>query len=172
MHGFQLWINLPAREKMKPGSYRDVAPEEIPTAPLANGARARVLAGRLETADGAVAGPIQGVSTEPLFVDVAVPTGGEATLPLPAGHNAFVYVYQGTAGVGAAGTAVGAHQAALLSDGDAVQVTAADGVELRLLLLAARPLNEPVVQYGPFVMNSRDEIEQALADYQAGRLTD
>lgn len=172
MHGFQLWINLPAREKMQPGSYRDVAASDIPDAQLAGGARGRVLAGRLETVDGTVEGPIRGVSTEPLFVDVTVPADAAATLPVTDGHNAFVYVYQGSARVGADGTPVAPHEAGLLSEGDAVWVASGDGTPLRFLLLAARPLREPVVQYGPFVMNTREEIERALADYQAGQLTD
>lgn len=172
MHGFQLWINLPAREKMKPGAYRDVSPDEIPQATLDQGATARVLAGSLDTARGTVEGPIRGVTTAPLFADLTLPAGSAVAVPVPAGHHALVYVFEGRAAVGPAdaGPEVPTHTAALLGDGDTVRIAAGDE-PARLLLLAARPIGEPVVQYGPFVMTSREEIEQALADYRDGRLT-
>ncbi|MCB1943100.1 MAG: pirin family protein, partial [Candidatus Accumulibacter sp.] len=174
MRGFQLWINLPAREKMKPAAYRDVQPEEIPLVTIAGGGAVRVIAGALAAAGDSqegVRGPIQGISTEPLFVDVRLPAGARFAQPLPAGHNAFVYPYEGQLGVGAADQirALAAHEAGVLSGGERVEVRAEDGAAA-FLLLAARPLREPVVQYGPFVMNSRDEIEQAILDYQHGRL--
>lgn len=178
MHGFQLWINLPAREKMKPASYRDLAADEIPTAHWPDGSHARVLAGRLATPEATVSGPIAGVTTQPLFIDVAVPGGAEWQLPVPAGHNAFLYVHQGDLAAGPAGAerAVNTHEAAVFGAADpatpedlhTLRVTSSAGA--RFLLLAARPLGEPVVQYGPFVMNRREEIEQALADYRDGRL--
>ncbi|MEQ8860668.1 MAG: pirin family protein [Pseudomonadales bacterium] len=172
MHGFQLWINLPAREKMKPGGYRDVPAGEIPQAPLPGGGRVRVLAGTLDLGDRRLDGPITGISTDPVFMDVTLPAGSRFAAPIPADHHALVYVFEGSIRVGTQDRtdAVDAPQAGLLGPGDSVQVhTGAEPA--RLLLLAARPLNEPVVQYGPFVMNSREEIEQALADYQAGTLT-
>ena len=172
MHGFQLWINLPAREKMKPGSYRDVRPDEIPRTTLDRGVTARVLAGALDTPRGPVEGPIRGVSTAPLFVDLSLPTGGVVDLPLPVEHHAFAYVFDGEAAAGPDGSTrrVPTHAASLFGAGDAVRIAAPTG-PARLLLLAARPIGEPVVQYGPFVMNSREEIEQALADCRDGRLT-
>ena len=174
MRGFQLWINLPAREKMKPATYRDVQPEEIPLVAIAGGGEVRVIAGVLVTeGDGEqrVRGPIRGISTEPLFLDVRLPAGARFTNPLPVGHNAFVYPYEGRVSVGAAAEEreLAAQQAGVLSGGEQVDVRA-EGGAAAFLLLAARPLHEPVVQYGPFVMNSREEIEQAILDYQHGRL--
>lgn len=171
MHGFQLWINLPAREKLRPAAYRDLRPEEIPTLELGEGISARVLAGRLESAAGTVTGPVTGVTTEPLFADLSLPAGARLTVPVAEGHNTLVYVYQGqvTTGGEQRRGVLSAHQAGLLGAGDFVALQAGDA-PARVLLLAARPLGEPVVQYGPFVMNSREEIEQALTDYRDGRL--
>ena len=170
MHGFQLWINLPAREKMKPASYRDVAPAAIARCFLAGGGELKVIAGTLSVDGQCVAGPIQGISTEPLFADVRLPAGAVFACPLASGHNALVYVYEGGLVIGSPGEtrALAAHQAGVLSAGDEVVVRAERACAF--LLLAARPLGEPVVQYGPFVMNTRDEIEQAIADYRDGRL--
>lgn len=171
MHGFQLWINLPAREKMRPAAYRDLAAAEIPEVEMDGGARVRVLAGTLALPDGAVTGPITGVTTEPRFMDVSLPAGAHMTLDVPADHQAVLYVFQGTVQVGAGAQAqsLASQEAGVLSAGKHVRVLA-DGGPARFLLLAGRPLGEPVVQYGPFVMNSREEIEQALADYRDGRL--
>ena len=170
MRGFQLWINLPAREKMKPASYRDILPEAIPRLSLAGGGQVKVIAGTL-TVDGyPVAGPIEGVSTEPLFIDVRLPAGAVFASPLAAGHSAFIYAYEGGLSIGVLdeARALATHEAGVLSAGDEVCVRA-DG-NAAFLLLAARPLGESVVQYGPFVMNTRDEIEQAIADYRNGQL--
>ena len=172
MRGFQLWINLPAREKMKPAGYRDIDPAEIPVAALPGGGRARVIAGTLQVNDERIAGPIQGLVTEPLYVDVELPAGAAFTQPLPAAHNAFIYVFEGSAEAGPAGAAktIGTHAAGVLASGERVEVTGGtDGA--RFLLLAGRPLGEPVAQYGPFVMNTSEEIEQAIRDYQNGVLT-
>ena len=172
MRGFQLWINLPAREKMKPAGYRDIDPSEIPVAALPRGGRAKVIAGTLELDGQPVPGPIQGLTTDPLYIDVELPAGAAFTHPVPAERNAFIYVFEGSAEVGAPGAAkmLETHTAGVLASGDEVQVTAGtDGA--RFLLLAGRPLGEPVAQYGPFVMNTREEIEQAIRDYQSGELT-
>jgi quercetin 2,3-dioxygenase len=173
MRGFQLWINLPAREKMKPASYRDLAPAEIPSATLASGVVVRVIAGELDGGDGTtVAGPIQGLTTEPVYFDLAIPPDGRFAHALPASHNAFVYAYEGTVRIGSAAATgrVETHCAGILGDGDEVTITA--GPEgARCLLLAGKPLGEAIVQYGPFVMNTRDEIEQAIRDYQSGAFT-
>ena len=167
MRGFQLWINLPAREKLKPASYRDVRPGEIPEVVLPGGVAARVLAGVVDAETGRIEGPIRGVTTEPTFIDVALPPEACFRHVLAAHHNALLYVFEGQVRVD--DVRVAGHEAALLSSGHEVEVEA-DGGGARFLLLAARPLNEPVVQYGPFVMNSREEIEQALEDYRNGRL--
>jgi redox-sensitive bicupin YhaK (pirin superfamily) len=171
MRGFQLWINLPAREKMKPAAYRDIQPEDIPRVALAAGGYAKVIAGTFQAPDGPIAGPIQGLSTAPLYFDVSLPAGARFALPVAPGHNAFLYPYEGALGVGPADALqpLDAHAAGVLSAGDTVAATAA-GEGARFLLLAGRPLGEPVVQHGPFVMNTRDEIEQALQDYRNGVL--
>lgn len=169
MRGFQLWLNLPAREKMKPAAYRDIPAAQIPTTALDGGGEARVIAGTLRQGEVEVSGPIAGLTTEPVFFDLRLPAGATATIPLPAKHNAFVYAYEGVATVGADGKSLPHRAAGLLTPGDDVSLTA--GPEgARLLLLAGCPIGEPVVQYGPFVMNSREEIEQAVVDYQGGRL--
>jgi hypothetical protein len=172
MRGFQLWINLPAKEKMKPAGYRDIAAADIPVVALPGGGRVKVIAGTLSAEGRSTPGPMQGLSTEPLYFDVELGPGGSFAHAIPAGHNAFLYVYEGDVAVGAPDSArsLPRHSAGLLSEGDAVEVAAA-GAGARFILLAGRPLHEPVVQYGPFVMNTREEIEQALDDYRAGRLT-
>jgi redox-sensitive bicupin YhaK (pirin superfamily) len=171
MRGFQLWINLPAKEKMKPAAYRDIPAAQIPVVRLAGGGRVRVIAGTLEAGGHPTAGPIQGLTTEPLYFDVELPASGTFAQPVKSGHNAFVYVYEGGLEVGPAGSArtLETHSAGVLAAGEVIEVKAgAQGA--RFILLAGRPLDEPVVQYGPFVMNTREEIEQAIRDYQEGRL--
>jgi len=168
MRGFQLWINLPAREKMKPAGYRDIQPGEIPALALAGGGRVKVIAGTLVHDGRSTPAPIQGHATEPLYLDVELPAGTSFSHPVPAGHNAFVYPFEGSVSVG--GRELRTHGAGVLGAGDTVEVLAG-GEGARFLLLAGRPLGEPVVQYGPFVMNSREEIEQAIRDYQSGELT-
>jgi len=175
MRGFQLWLNLPSKEKMKPARYRDIPAAQIPVVKLSNGGEVKVIAGALKLNSSTTYGPINGIaaalSTDPSYWDVILPAGAEFSAPIKTGHNAFLYAYEGGAKIGAASAAKALpHRAAgVLSDGDSVRVEAGcDGV--RFLLLAAKPLREPVVQYGPFVMNTREEIEQALADYRDGRL--
>ncbi|MEK7360828.1 MAG: pirin family protein [Pseudomonadota bacterium] len=172
MRGFQLWINLPAREKMKPAGYRDIDPAEIPVVTLPGGGRAKVIAGTLAAGGRPVPGPIQGLSTDPLYLDVELPAGAVFMQPVAVGYNAFIYVFEGSASVGPAASAriLATHAAGILAQGDRVDVSAGAG-GARFLLLAARPLGEPVVQHGPFVMNTREEIEQAIRDYQSGELT-
>jgi redox-sensitive bicupin YhaK (pirin superfamily) len=168
MRGFQLWVNLPAKEKMKPASYQDIPPAQIPTVELDGGVRVKVIAGLLVKADGTVDGPVQGISTDPLFFDVILPAGATFSHPVGAGHNVFLYPYEGSVTV--AGKQVPTQAAGVLANGDAIEAVAGDH-GARFILLAAKPLNEPIVQYGPFVMNTREEIEQAIRDYQMGVLT-
>ena len=175
MRGFQLWLNLPSIEKMKPASYRDIPAAAIPQVALPHGGDVRVIAGTLELDGNLTSGPVNSadarLSTDPLYLDVRLRAGEKFTAPTAAGHNAFLYAYEGSAKIGAAAAAkLLPHRAAgVLSDGDRVSVEAGpEGVQF--LLLAAKPLREPVVQYGPFVMNTREEIEQALADYRDGCL--
>ena len=162
MQGFQLWLNLPARDKMTPPSYRDIPAEAIPEYTTPDGIRVRVLAGVSQQVAGAVQRPV----TEPLYLDVHMPGKTRFAQALPPDHNAFVYVYHGAATI--AGTAVPErHMAVLANDGkQAVCLETQDAT--RLLLIAGQPLNEPIVQHGPFVMNSADQIRQTLRDYQAG----
>jgi len=172
MRGFQLWINLPAREKMKPAGYRDIQPEEIPVVALPGGGRVKVIAGTLNADAVATPGPIRGLTTDPLYFDVELPAGARFAHEVPAGYQAFLYVFEGSVTVGPADAArpLDVHKAGIFSDGDAVEV--AGGAEGgRFILLAGRPLREPVVQYGPFVMNTTQEIERAIRDYQSGELT-
>jgi redox-sensitive bicupin YhaK (pirin superfamily) len=174
MRGFQLWINLPAREKMKPAHYRDIPSSEIPVVQLESGVRVKVIAGSVDLGAGTVSGPVNSttarLSTDPLYLDIHVPAHGDVTVPVTDGHHAFVYLYEGGARVGPreqAG-ALPNRSGGVLTDEGAVRIQAGD-VEARLLLLAAKPLREPVVQYGPFVMNTRQEIEQAVEDFRSGR---
>jgi redox-sensitive bicupin YhaK (pirin superfamily) len=172
MRGFQLWINLPAAEKMKPAAYRDLPAAEIPAADIPGG-RVKVIAGEIPLDGQRVSGPIRGVSTEPLFVDVELAAEHLFQCPVPSGHNAFLYVYEGsvTVGRGADSRELPPRSAGILGDGDAVAVESVGDTAL-FILLAGRPIGEPVAQYGPFVMNTREEIEQAIADYRSGALVD
>jgi len=167
MRGFQLWLNLPAQEKMKPAAYRDIPADEMPWQQPLPGIRLKVIAGSVRLGEHTYRGPIQAVSTAPVYADLELAAGAHVTLPLPTSHNAFLYVFEGA--IRCEGTEVPTHAAALLGDGEAVTLTAgaAGG---RFLVLAGKPLHEPVVQYGPFVMNTSEEIEQALRDYRDGKL--
>lgn len=170
MRGFQLWINLPAKEKMKPAGYRDIQPEEIPVLALAGGGRAKVIAGSLQAEDQVITGPIDKLATEPLFLDVELSAKSSFSHPLASGLNAMLYVFEGSLQLAGNDHVLQSHHAAILSEGDSIALQAgSDGV--RFLLLAGRPLHEPIVQYGPFVMNTVEEIQQAVRDYQTGQLT-
>ena len=165
MRGFQLWLNLPAKEKMKPAAYRDIASREIPVVKR-EGYSVKVIAGSFDGTNG----PIHGGSTDPYYLDVHLAPGAVFEGALPTGHSAFLYVYEGEARVGEERKAVAHRAAGLLTEGEKARIEAGDN-GARVLLLAGRPLREPVVQYGPFVMNTREEIEQAIADYQSGRFS-
>jgi redox-sensitive bicupin YhaK (pirin superfamily) len=165
MRGFQLWLNLPAKEKMQPPAYRDIAADEIPTVAIDKGA-VKVIAGEFAGTRGAV----HGGSTDPHYWDVHLEPGAAFEAALPAAYNAFLYVYEGEAFVGAENKPLPHRAAGLLSAGGEVR-TAAGAKGARVLVLAGKPIGEPIVQYGPFVMNTREEIEQAIADYQAGALS-
>ena len=165
MWGFQLWVNLPRKDKMTAPRYQDVQGDKIPEIDLGPGARARVLVGELN----GVAGPVTDVATEPVYFDLHLEPNASYEAALPRAHNAFAYVYQGDAKIGAANTGIARGELALLTQGASLPVTAGPS-GARLIVVAARPLNEPVARYGPFVMNTPEEIRQAFADYQAGRL--
>ncbi len=165
MAGFQLWVNLPARDKMTAPRYQDIPPEQVPELHPAPGVTLRVLAGEVDGKSGPVSG-IEG--TLPLYVDVQLAAGARAAVAVPATHNAFAYVYEGAARIGGAAQATARGELAQLGAGDRFEAEASEG-PARLVLVAGRPLGEPVARYGPFVMNTREEIMQAFADFQAGR---
>jgi hypothetical protein len=162
--GFQLWVNLPATDKMTAPRYQDIEPEAIPEVELADGVRVRVIAG----AAGGRRGPIAGVATDPTYLDVALPRGTRFVHDLPEDYTAFAYVFEGAVRIG--GEAVRRGELAVLGPGSTIEI-AADGPEgARFILVAGRPLGEPIAKYGPFVMNTDAELRQAFADYRAGRL--
>jgi len=165
MEGFQLWLNLPARDKMREPWYRDIPAHEIPEA-AAPGVRVRVITGQAL----GVAGAMQREVTEPLLLDLHLEPGAAFEQPLAAAVNAFVYVYRGALRI--AGTPVPQQRMAILANAPQADgvVLSADAAGARALLIAGRPLNEPIAQHGPFVMNTQQEIFQAVADFQAGRL--
>jgi len=166
MEGFQLWLNLPARRKMIEPWYRDIPKEEIPEYVTAEGVTVRVIAGK----SNGVAGAMQREDTEPLYIDIDMPEDTQFSTAFPAGHNAFVHVYRGEVTIG--GTQVGAGCMAILASSPQ-----ADGAVLissgpaKAILVSGKPLGEPIVQHGPFVMNTQEEILQAVKDLREGRLT-
>jgi quercetin 2,3-dioxygenase len=169
MRGFQLWVNLPARDKMKPAAWRDIPAREIPVATLAGGVRVKVICGTVQLDGQDWHGPAPEVSAATLYLDLELPAGAQFSLPLAPQDNAFLYLYEGEALVGPQSQRLPANAAGVLGAGDTVHIQAGD-TGARVLLLSGRPIGEPVVQYGPFVMNTREEIDQAISDYQSGRL--
>jgi redox-sensitive bicupin YhaK (pirin superfamily) len=163
MQGFQLWVNLPAKDKLVPPRYQDIPADRVPVADLGGGASVKVLAGEIA----GVRGPVDPGATQPIFLDITLAPGGLAHIPLPVGHNAFVYVFEGEAGVGEPAQRLAAGRVGVLSTGEAVALSSARGA--RLILVAGKPLREPVAKYGPFVMNTQAELQQAFADFRAGR---
>jgi redox-sensitive bicupin YhaK (pirin superfamily) len=163
--GFQLWVNLPSASKLMKPRYQDIAPERIVEVET-DDAKVRLVAGQL----GGHTGPVEGIVTAPQLLDVQLRPGGGFRQAVPADHNAFAYVIDGTARLGAGGVAVHAGQLAVLGSGDALTVRAEGSA--RFLLVAARPIGEPVARYGPFVMNTKAEIQTAIDDYRSGRLVE
>jgi redox-sensitive bicupin YhaK (pirin superfamily) len=163
--GFQLWVNLPASHKLMKPRYQDIPPERLGMTHLQD-AEVRLVAGEL----GEQRGPVEGIVTAPLMMDVKLPRAGRLTADVPADHNAFVYVMDGSVELGTDRTRAAAGTLAVLGKGDALTARAADGG--RFLLVAGRPIGEPVARYGPFVMNTRAELQQAVDDYNAGRLVE
>ena len=164
MEGFQLWLNLPARDKMTEPWYRDIPASEIPRFSTDDGVTVQVIAGESH----GVAGAMQRAHTEPLYLDIELPANASFEQPIPPGHNAFLYVFRGQVVVDEQN--VPQARMAILANtpgADGVRIVAAQ--PSRLILIAGKPLNEPIAQYGPFVMNTHDEIRQAVADFQAGR---
>ncbi|HEU0277669.1 MAG TPA: pirin family protein [Rhodanobacteraceae bacterium] len=164
MRGFQLWVNLAAKDKMSAPRYQDIAPDQIPTVTPAPGVKARVIAGEAFGASG----PVNGIAIAPVYLDLALQPGASISVPLPAAHSAFAYVFEGD-GVTVGGETLGSRELGVLSKGDTVELAvAADAKPARLLLVAGKPLNESVARYGPFVMNTPEQVVQAMHDYQNG----
>jgi quercetin 2,3-dioxygenase len=165
--GLQLCLNLPAAEKMSPPKYRDLVSDRLAEVETPEGARIRVIAG--EAVGGRLVGPVEGLAVAPKFVDVSLPAGATFREAVPAGHTAFAYVDAGEVRFGpGTGTAVRAPALAIFGDGDVVEA-AAGAAGGHFLLASARPLREPIARWGPFVMNTRAEIEQTLQELRSGR---
>ena len=163
--GLQLWLNLPAREKMGRPRYRDLAADRLPTAETDTGAIIRPIAGE---AAGRLVGPVEGLAVQPKFLDVTLPAGTTFRDTVPQGHTVFAYVDQGEVRLGPEQTPARAPALVIFDDGDIVEA-AAGPAGGRFLLAAARPLQEPIARYGPFVMNTRAEIEETLQELRTGR---
>lgn len=163
MRGFQLWLNLAAKDKMQKASYQDIAAREIPVLER-EGATIKAIAGTLAS----LRGRVQREVTEPVYLDIDIfDARYHESFDVPDGNTVLVYVYEGEVGVG--GAVIGKSQMARLSRTGSVDLQGRGAA--RVLLIAGKPLGEPIVSYGPFVMNTREEIEQALSDYQNGTLT-
>jgi len=166
MRGFQLWVNLPASEKMTQPRYQEFAPDRIPQVQPAQGVNVKVIAGRV----GEVAGPIVQPATDPVYLDIELAPGASWRHALPEGHNAFAYMFEGdgTVGEGEDARALDSQELGVLIGGPVFQLRAGKS-GARAILVAGAPLREPVARYGPFVMNTKQEIMQAFVDYQEGR---
>ena len=163
MWGFQLWVNLPAKDKMTAPRYQDIAPERIPVVRPADGVEVKVIAGELADATG----PVEGIATAPVYLDVSLQPGARFALALPVGHHGFAYVFEGESAL-VGGERLQRSELGVLSDGEQLQLAATDAAA-RLLLVAGRPLKESVARYGPFVMNTQAQIHEAIADFRAGK---
>jgi redox-sensitive bicupin YhaK (pirin superfamily) len=166
MRGFQLWVNLPASDKMVEPRYQEFAPEQIPVVRPADGVQAKVIAGRV----GDVVGPIQQPATQPLYLDVTLAPDARWESTIPPGHSAFAYAFEGSVSVGEGADARGldTHELGVVGGGEHFVASAGKG-GARFLLVAGRPIGEPVARHGPFVMNTREQLMQAFVDYQEGR---
>lgn len=173
MQGFQLWINLPAAEKMRTPEYQEYRPEQIPVYTLDNGVTIKAIAGSVEVEERLIKGPVSGIATDPTYMDIAIPPHTELKVPVAANHSLLTYLFDGelqdAGGSGRQNGSLIRGQLGKWSEGDHIEMRSGEA-GARLLLLAAKPINEPVVQYGPFVMNTHAEIKQAISDYQSGRL--
>jgi hypothetical protein len=167
LDGFQIWVNLPAKLKMTKPRYQDVPAASIPEVARQAGARVRVVAGEVDGVPGAV----RDIFAGPTYLDVELPAGRTFDQPVPKGHTALLYVYRGEVRIGGAeagrGAAIGSPRLVVLGDGDVVRVHAG-AAPARFLLLSAQPLGEPAVRYGPFVMNTEEEIAQAIHELRTG----
>ena len=164
MWGFQLWVNLAAKDKMREPRYQEIPAADIPSVTQGDGVSVKVIAGAVD----GTPGPITEIDVNPTYLDVAVPPGGDFVHALPAGHNAFCYVFEGSAHIGGGTEAIPHGTLAVLGPGEAARIAGGDEAA-RVLLIAGRPHDEPIVKHGPFVMNTKEEITQAIDDYNSGR---
>ena len=169
MRGFQLWLNLPGKNKLGEASYKDIQPEHIPRLTTQHGVDVVVIAGQFDDGHLQQAGAVQRPDTEPQYFDFHMPVGSSISPRIPEGHRALLYVYEGSLELAGHPQSVSASRMVRLSEEGEMQLNTANGA--RVLLIAGKPLGEPIVQYGPFVMNTREEIEQALRDFRDDRLT-
>ncbi len=161
--GFQLWVNLPKRQKMIAPRYQNVNANEITEIQREGGAKIRVIAGKVD----GVVGPISGIAAEPMYLDVAIAPHGSFSLSIPRGHSVFAYVFEGEGKFGPEKRSVTTPRLVVWDDGDNVEVRTEESA-VRFLLVSGKPLSEPIARYGPFVMNTKAEIEQTLRELQAG----
>jgi redox-sensitive bicupin YhaK (pirin superfamily) len=169
MRGFQLWLNLPGKSKMGDAGYDDIQPERIPRITTQDGVEVVVIAGQFDDGQTQQTGAVQRPDTEPQYFDLHMPAGASISPRVPDGHRVLLYVYEGEVELAGQPQKLGQRRLARLSENGEVQLSTATGA--RVLLIAGKPLGEPIVQYGPFVMNSREEIEQALRDFRDDKLT-
>ncbi len=169
MRGFQLWLNLPGKTKLSDASYQDIQPENIPRLTTSNGVEVVVIAGQFDDGEIQQAGAVQRPDTEPQYFDFHMPAGSSISPRVTDGHRVLLYVYEGSLEVAGQPQTVSTSRMVRLSEEGELQLNTANGA--RVLLIAGKPLREPIVQYGPFVMNTREEIEQALRDFRDDRLT-
>lgn len=169
MRGFQLWLNLPGKTKLSDASYQDIQPENIPRLTTSNGVEVVVIAGQFDDGQVQQAGAVQRPDTEPQYFDFHMPAGSSISPRVPEGHRVLLYVYEGSLELAGQPQTVSTSRMVRLSEEGELQLSTANGA--RVLLIAGKPLREPIVQYGPFVMNTREEIEQALRDFRDDRLT-
>jgi len=163
MEGFQLWVNLPAKLKMTSPRYQDIASSDIPVVELPGGVKILLIAGHMGTTSGAVTD----IFADPTYLDITIPPGAKFSHPIPAGHSAFAYLFRGAGVFDSNGSKASAPQLVIFEDGESEKMQAsAEGA--RFLLVSGLPLGEPIARYGPFVMNTRAEIEQTLAELRNG----
>jgi redox-sensitive bicupin YhaK (pirin superfamily) len=166
LHGFQLWVNLPAAEKMNEPAYREYGPDQIPVLGIGKDSRIKVIAGALQVDGKSATGPVAAVTTRPDYFDIELAAGEALDLPINSDKRVLLYVYRGAVEID--GRPLKRQQLGMLGEGDQVSLSASE--DSALLLLAGVPIGEPIANWGPFVMNSREEIEQAIEDYREGRL--
>ncbi|MEH6548424.1 MAG: pirin family protein [Pseudomonadales bacterium] len=171
LHGFQLWINLPAAEKMSPPQYREIHPAQIPVITTTHGVVAKVIAGQLILDGQSVTGPVTEVTSQPDYIDLYLPADSTIEIPVDPDKKVLLMVFEGELKVGDKDSLLKQQEMGILGEGNSLQLKTGQS-SARLLLLAGRPLKEPIANWGPFVMNTAEEIEKAIQDYRDGRLTD